>query len=483
MPRMLSWLAAMALFTMALLVTSPARGDGDDAETAAVERPTASSLEPTAETSDHAESEQAAEQRRLIEELREQQAAEQRNAAAARGDVTGFRSNSPFREVRAIEPPEGAGQILAFHPLPDGGLVIATGATVRYGEASLAGRMASLLGLSSRRRPARPTNQLIWLDDAGTPLHSAPLPFACKGVTVAPDGAIVTVGDDRVMVLSAAGEEIAEATAPHFQPTAEEQAAIVEEIAEQHRERIEMRRQQLERYTKAKAALEAIPEAERTPKQVEELAEATATARLYEASMNIEASVTTNHQTPEAVVAAALADARTIHRVAASREHLFLVAKQPAGYGYGVWRCGRDFSAPEKIVDGLRGCCGQMDVQVIGDELVVAENGSHRVAVYGLDGEPKRTFGRACRTDVRQGFGGCCNPMNACPGPDGTMLLSESNGLVKQFAADGTLVEILGAANVPSGCKNSSIGLSTDGITLYYLDVQKGRVLVLERKS
>jgi len=44
MPRMLSWLAAMALFTMALLVTSPARGDGDDAETAAVERPTASSL-------------------------------------------------------------------------------------------------------------------------------------------------------------------------------------------------------------------------------------------------------------------------------------------------------------------------------------------------------------------------------------------------------------------------------------------------------
>ena len=110
MPRMLSpWLATMALFTMALLVTSPARGDGDDAETAAVERPTASSLEPTAETSDHAESEQAAEQRRLIEELREQQAAEQRNAAAARGDVTGFRSNSPFREVRAIEPRGSAG--------------------------------------------------------------------------------------------------------------------------------------------------------------------------------------------------------------------------------------------------------------------------------------------------------------------------------------------------------------------------------------
>ena len=84
---------------------------------------------------------------------------------------------------------------------------------------------------------------------------------------------------------------------------------------------------------------------------------------------------------------------------------------------------------------------------------------------------------------IRKGFGGCCNPMNACPGPDGTLLLSESSGLVKQFAPDGTLVEILAAADVPSGCKNSSIGLSTDGLTLYYLDIQKGRVLVLEKKS
>ena len=67
--------------------------------------------------------------------------------------------------------------------------------------------------------------------------------------------------------------------------------------------------------------------------------------------------------------------------------------------------------------------------------------------------------------------------------PDGSLLLSESNGLVKQFAADGTLVEILGSANVQSGCKNSSIGLSTDGATLYYLDINRGRVLVLEKKS
>ena len=70
----------------------------------------------------------------------------------------------------------------------------------------------------------------------------------------------------------------------------------------------------------------------------------------------------------------------------------------------------------------------------------------------------------------------------ACAGPDGSLLLSESNGLVKQFNPEGELVEILGAANVASGCKNSSIGFSTDGSTLYYLDVQAGRVCVLEKR-
>jgi hypothetical protein len=428
-------------------------------------------VEPAdAPAAEEPESAAAAEQRRLIEEFQKAEAME-------RGNLAAVREHAAFREVRSIVAPASAGQVLAFAPLPDGGLVIATGAAEQYGETSLVGAVASLLGLVGKKPQQPPSQQLIWLDASGAPLRSAPLPFSCKGVTVAPDGAIVAVGDDRVVVFSAAGEQVAEAKAPHFQPTEEEQAALAEEIAEQHREQTEMRREQLARYVQAKADLEAIPADERTPRQALELAQATAAASAFESSVN------GDQRTPEAIVAASLADARTIHRVAASREHLFLVAREPVGYGYGVWRCGRDFSSPEKIVGGLRGCCGQMDVQVVGDELVIPENGRHQVAVYGFDGEPRRTFGEASRTDFRQGFGGCCNPMNACPGPDGTMLLSESNGLVKQFAADGTLVEIVGAADVPSGCKNSSIGLSSDGTTLYYFDVQKGRVLVLEKKS
>jgi hypothetical protein len=415
------------------------------------------------------ESDEAAEQRRLIEEVVKQQAAE-------RGTVADVRRTASFQPTRAIKSPRGEGSILAFHPLSDGGLVIATGINDRYGEQSIAGAVASLLGFGSKKPKDRPANQLIWLDAAGAEQQAAPLPFACKGVTVAPDGEVIAVGSDRVVVFSAAGEQVAEAQAPHFNLSDEELATLREQIAEQHREEVKARRDQWERTKKVVADLEEVPEDDRTLRQKKELIQAKQMMRSYAAMLAVD------NLAGDAAVTASLGEARTIHRVAASRDHLFLVAHEPAGYGFGVWRCGRDFSGPEKIVDGLRGCCGQMDVQVIGDELVIAENSRHHVAVYGLDGEPRRTFGKASRTDIREGFGGCCNPMNACPGPDGSLLLSESNGLVKQFNSEGELVEILGAADVESGCKNSSIGLSADASTLYYLDIQAGRVLVMEKR-
>lgn len=471
MSRMLSpWLAIVAL-----LVSGSVRGDDSDAATLSTTRPRALPLESTDAPADEPDSAEAAEQRRLVEELREQQATERRNEAAARGDTTGFRNTAPFREVRSIESPGGAGQILAFHTLADGGLVIATGAGQRYGAGTLADAVVLLLRSTGGKPKPKPTNQLIWVDASGAQRQAAPLPFACKGVTVAPDGAVIAVGDDRVVVFSPEGEQLAEATAPHFQLTDEERATFEAESAEQHREMLEIRQQQLKQYTAVKDAIEAIPEEERTARQQRELTTAVMVVK------SMEESIQRHEASPEQWIAGQLASARSIHRVAASRDLLFLVAREPTGYG--VWRCGRDFSSPEKIISGLSGCCGQMDVQVVGDELVIAENSRHRVAIYAFDGEPLQTFGQSSRTDVRKGFGGCCNPMNACPGPDGTLLLSESSGLVKQFAPDGTLLEIVGAADVPSGCKNSSIGLSTDGRTLYYLDIQKGRVLVLEKKS
>jgi hypothetical protein len=466
MPRLSSpWLVAAAVLTAAPVQAA-------DSAAASPDRPTARSIAPADAAADEMETAQAADQRRLIAEVRKEQAFE-------RGlfDLPGVRRHAAFQDAGVITAPQGAGAILAFHPLAEGGIVIATGANERYGEQTLTGALASILGLASSSAKQPPTNRLLWLDASGAEIRSAPLPFPAKGVTIAPDGAVIAVGGDRVVVFSPAGEQVAESTAPHVDLSADELARLREEIAEQHREELAARREQLERLVASKAELEAVSEDDRTPRQKAELARATMMVKSYEAMLG------RLEKTTGGAVDTGLAKARAIHRVAASRDHLFLVAHEPAGYGFGVWRCGRDFADPEKIIDGLSGCCGQMDVQVIGNELVIAENSRNRVAVYGLDGEPLRTFGEASRADIRKGFGGCCNPMNACAGPDGSLLLAESNGLVKQFAPDGTLTEILGVADVQSGCKNSSIGLSADGSRLYYLDIQKGRVLVMEKKS
>ena len=52
---------------------------------------------------------------------------------------------------------------------------------------------------------------------------------------------------------------------------------------------------------------------------------------------------------------------------------------------------------------------------------------------------------------------------------------------MKRYSLDGEFKEVVGVADVQAGCKNSSIGMSADGSHLYYLDVQKGTVVVLEK--
>jgi hypothetical protein len=124
-----------------------------------------------------------------------------------------------------------------------------------------------------------------------------------------------------------------------------------------------------------------------------------------------------------------------------------------------------------------------MDVQALGDRLVVAENSRHRVLLLDQEGKTIKQFGESSRTDVSKGFGGCCNPMNTCAGADGCLLTSESNGIVKRYSQAGDFQEVLGVADVTAGCKNSAIGMARDGSRLYYFDVNEGRILVLRRKS
>ena len=61
-----------------------------------------------------------------------------------------------------------------------------------------------------------------------------------------------------------------------------------------------------------------------------------------------------------------VAQGRKINAVAASDKHFYCTAPASKGYGYSVWRTNLDFTQPQRIADGLSGCCGQMDIQCCG---------------------------------------------------------------------------------------------------------------------
>ena len=69
---------------------------------------------------------------------------------------------------------------------------------------------------------------------------------------------------------------------------------------------------------------------------------------------------------------------RIINALAVSDKDLYVACGEMKGYGYAVWRMDRNLERSEASDVGIGGCCGQMDIQCCGDDLVVAENSEHQ---------------------------------------------------------------------------------------------------------
>ena len=374
-----------------------------------------------------------------------------------------FRRTSPYRQTRTISVDTSSGKILGFCTLGAGRLALLTGAASPYGAARVKGDDA----VESR---------LVWLAADGQEERAVPLDFVPRSVTTAPDGSLWVAGDASIAHLSATGEILATAQSPHFTLEPEGQEEFLAEAKARHELLLKQILESLQQQTDTVAELEQKQEGEPgfAPSEMIE--------RVKENCQSIKQSVETmSSMTDEKILENELARLRQIHRIAATADNVFIVAQQPTGYGYSVWRCGSDLSSPVRIVEGLSGCCGQMDIQAVAGGLAIAENSRHHVRLVDIEGEEIRTFGGRSEADITKGFGGCCNPMNTCLDNTGCLLTSESNGLVKRYSLDGEMQEVIGVADVESGCKNSSIGLSADGSSLYYLDIHNGTVVVLEK--
>ncbi|MCX7048314.1 MAG: hypothetical protein NTX50_22870 [Candidatus Sumerlaeota bacterium] len=146
--------------------------------------------------------------------------------------------------------------------------------------------------------------------------------------------------------------------------------------------------------------------------------------------------------------------------------------------GYGVYRSDTDLGEAKKIIDGLSGCCGQMDVTWGGGNLYVAENGYKRIVRYDRDGKKLDQIVKDNRKDP-DWFGGCCNPKNICIAPNGDIFASESEGRIRRLKADGSCAAEIARVKA-EGCLRVTVAASKDGSRVYMLDSQHNTIRVIE---
>jgi sugar lactone lactonase YvrE len=374
-----------------------------------------------------------------------------------------------------------------------------------------------------------PSSELRALHPDGSLVRSILVPIRPEAVNVGPEQTILVAGEGQVLVLDAAGEILRQAHAPHVSKIRDNRDAIRKEVESQMRESATMMSAQVQAFEKQAKQLvvqklsaeeadelrvlqaqversNAVPESQRSPRerramdhrrQLVESLEESAEWKLNDAereqlaALKDQAKMFADYvaqnggdqiteEKLEEMVEATIKSKCAVASISTDGAAIYLATGAERGYGFDVWRVGLDLEGGERVLKGLRGCCGQMDVQAREDGIYVAENARHRVSHYDRDGNSVKHWGKASPEDVAE-FGDCCNPMNVAFGADGSVYTAESNsGRIKKYSVDGELQALIGNVDLVPGCKKVSIAVSQDGAQVYMLDVTRGHILVMQ---
>jgi hypothetical protein len=136
------------------------------------------------------------------------------------------------------------------------------------------------------------------------------------------------------------------------------------------------------------------------------------------------------------------------------------------------------------VVDKLRGCCGQMDIQSHDTALWIPHNARHAVESHDRDGKELSKFGTEGRVKASD-FGGCCEPKNLRVLSNGDILAAESGPptCIKRFSATGKFKEVVALVDNPSGnCVRVTVEISPDGKQFYLLDTTRDAIRIFAAK-
>lgn len=170
--------------------------------------------------------------------------------------------------------------------------------------------------------------------------------------------------------------------------------------------------------------------------------------------------------------------------LAVTEQDVFMACPAPNDFTYRVYRFDHELQNQKLIVEKLRGCCGQMDVQAHDGKLWIPHNARHRVECCDRDGNEVLKFGKAGRVKATD-FGGCCEPKNVRILPNGEVLAAESGPptCIKRFSAEGKFLGVVAVANSKGDCVRVTVEASADGKNYYMLDTARDAIRVFGSKS
>jgi len=308
----------------------------------------------------------------------------------------------------------------------------------------------------------------------GTMLNSFPLKFIPQALNFSPDGKLFVAGSGKIAKMTSEGKVELEIDAPNIGNQEEALAALKKENEKRIREQTKASRAQLDRLEEQIAKLEIVPEDE------EEKAKTRRERRLKLLNVSkkqFEDAATNMTQAIDQT--GSMARWANATGLAATEDDVFVSCPMLTGYGYGIWRLDHNLENPKVIMDGVGGCCGQLDIQTDGENLLVAENTKFQVGFYDRDGKRLNGWGKRSRNDD-EGFGSCCNPMNVRCCANGEVLTAESSiGHIKRFSQAGEFLGFVGTAKVAGGCKHVAIGFDPTRNWHYMMNEDRSHVAVL----
>lgn len=296
-----------------------------------------------------------------------------------------------------------------------------------------------------------------------------------QSINAAADGTVYVAGNGSICKLGADGKVLKRLELPHIAEVLKNKEGLRKQAEEQAREQEKSFDQIRKQFKREIKKLEAKPADKLTRAEKSNLKQYRRSLEMFDKD--------SQRPSVDSVVQSIITRLRIINSVAVSDHDVFIVCGETTGYGYSLWRLDHDFQNAKQIMTGMRGCCGQMDVQVHEKDLLVAENCAHAFARYDRDGKKIGQWGKMSQAGDVKCFGGCCNPMNVRCTANGDVLTAESEGFVKRFNSKGEFVALIGKRPLTGGCKNVAVASSPDGKLIYMCDMPGSQIVIFAEKT